>query len=40
MKVPLISRLCLLEFRNSSVLSMLHLYFLMKKAASADELLD
>ena len=37
MKVPRISRSGLLEFRNSSVFNMDHLYFLMKYAASTDD---
>ena len=37
MKVPLISRSGLLEFKNSSVLSIDHLYFFIKKAAKTEE---
>ena len=39
MKVPLISKSGLLEFRNSSVFSMDHLYFRMKYAANTELLL-
>ena len=39
MKVPLISRSGLLEFRNSKVFSIDQRYFLMKYAANTEELL-
>ena len=39
MKVPLISRSGLLEFRNSNVLSIDQRYFRMKYAANTEELL-
>lgn len=37
MKVPRISRSGLLEFKNSSVLSIDHLYFFIKYAANTEE---
>jgi|APGre2960657423_1045063.scaffolds.fasta_scaffold168102_1 hypothetical protein len=37
MNVPLISRSGLLEFKNSKVLSIDHLYFFMKYAAKTEE---
>jgi hypothetical protein len=37
MNVPLISRSGLLEFKNSKVLSIDHLYFFIKYAAKTEE---